>query len=104
MQQNKAIASLQKHMSSEHPQIRLVLIASLLFAWVESFHDNLDTAAKQIYSGLAILKCCQNEGKKNRKVKEELAAIDPDLRNAIGRFELQLRSYLVMTRCSITPR
>jgi hypothetical protein len=96
MQQNKAIASLQKHMSSEHPQIRLVLIASLLFAWVESFHDNLDTAAKQIYSGLAILKCCQNEGKKNRKVKEELAAIDPDLRNAIGRFELQLRSYLVM--------
>jgi hypothetical protein len=96
MQQNKAIASLRNHMSSEHPQIRLVLIASLLFAWVESFHDNLDTAAKQIYSGLAILKCCQKEGERNRKIKEELAAIDPDLRNAIGRFELQLRSYLVM--------
>jgi hypothetical protein len=96
IQQNKAIASLRKHMSSEHPQIRLVLIASLLFAWVESFHDSLDTAAKQIFSGLAILKCWQKEGKRKRKSKEDLAAIDPDLRNAFGRFELQLRSYLAM--------
>lgn len=96
IQQNKAIVSLKKHMSSDYPQIRLVLIASLLFAWVESFHDSLDTAAKQICSGLAILKWWQKEGKKKRKAKEDLAAIDPELRNAFGRFELQLRSYLAM--------
>ncbi|KAH6672630.1 hypothetical protein B0J14DRAFT_564248 [Halenospora varia] len=94
VQQNKAIASLQKHMSSKNPQIRLILIASFLFACVESFHDNLNTAARQIYSGLAILKYWQEERKKNRK--EDLAAIDSDVRDALGRFELQVRSYLAM--------
>ncbi|KAL5330289.1 hypothetical protein ACEPPN_003815 [Leptodophora sp. 'Broadleaf-Isolate-01'] len=104
IQQNKAIASLQNHMSSEHPQIRLVLIASLLFAWVESFHNNLDTAAKQICSGLAILKWWQKEGRRKRKTKEDLASIDPDLRNAFSRFELQLRSYLAMNPLFHDPR
>lgn len=94
VQQNKAISSLQKHMTLENPQSRLILIACLLFACVESFHDNLNTTARQVTSGLALLKYWRNE--ENKKRKEDLAVFDNEVRNALARFELQIRSYLIL--------
>jgi hypothetical protein len=93
--QSKAIVSLRKTLSNGPPNMRLALIASLLFGCFESFQGNWETAIQQIYSGQNILKCLQ--GGKSGKVAESLSTIEPELGLTLRRLKLQTLSFLAMS-------
>jgi hypothetical protein len=51
----KGIAGLRKLLWTQRCDLRIKLIACVLFACFESFHANIDGARKQIFAGLAML-------------------------------------------------
>ena len=93
VQQSKAIKLLREALSDGRPQMRLALVASLLFGCFESFYGNWKTATQQIYSGINILKSLQKD-KRER-------AIDLELGLTLGRLKMQIISFLAMSpRCA----
>ena len=95
VQHSKAIGSFRNSLSGEQPQVRLALMASLLFGCFESFHGNWESAWQQAYSGLNIL----GQWRKNKLQGQpswRIAPIDAELGVALIRLQLQLESYLVM--------
>lgn len=95
LHQRQAINSLRIALSDEHPQLRLALVASLLFGCFESFHGNWETATQQIYSGLSILKQL-----KSNKTMEEGATLanteDLEIGLTLDRLKLQILSFLAV--------
>ncbi|PMD17244.1 hypothetical protein NA56DRAFT_692149 [Hyaloscypha hepaticicola] len=94
VKQSQAISSLRKTLSSGQPQMRLALIASLLFSCFESFHGDWETATQQVYSGLNILKRMSED--ERRPATNDLANIDLEVGLILRRLELQILSYLAM--------
>jgi hypothetical protein len=91
--QSQAISSLRKTLSSGQPQMRLALVASLLFSCFESFHGDWETATRQVYSGLNILKRMSDE---RQHATNDLADIDLEVGLTLRRLELQILSFLAM--------
>lgn len=102
VQQSKAISFFRKSLSGGRPQVRLALMASLLFGSFESFHGNLETASRQIYSGLNILGQWQ-KNKVNRQSSQGVAIVDPELGVALSRLQLQFESFLAMNPMNDNP-
>ena len=94
VKQSQAISSLRKTLSSGQPQMRLALVASLLFSCFESFHGDWETATQQVYSGLNILKRLSEE--ESRHATNDLADIDLEVGLTLRRLELQILSFLAM--------
>jgi len=94
VKQSQAISSLRKTLSSAQPQMRLALVASLLFSCFESFHGNWETATQQVYSGLNILKRLSEDEKQH--TTNSLADIDLEVGLTLRRLELQILSFLAM--------
>lgn len=97
VQQSKAISSFRKSLSEGRPlrtQVRLALMASLLFGSFESFHGNSETASQQISSGLNILG--QLEKHKVNRTNQNITFVDPELGLSLSRLQLQMESFLAM--------
>jgi hypothetical protein len=94
VQQSQAISSLRQTLSSGRPQMRLALVASLLFSCFESFHGDWETATQQIYSGLNILKHL-SEAERGHATSG-LADIDLEVGLTLRRLSLQILSFLAM--------
>lgn len=94
VQQSLAISSLRKTLSSGQPQMRLALVASLLFSCFESFQGYWETASQQIYSGLNILKHLSED--ERRRAHNDLADIDFEVGLTLRRLKLQILSFLAM--------
>ncbi|KAM5527854.1 C6 zinc finger domain protein [Fusarium oxysporum f. sp. phaseoli] len=92
VQQRQAIRSLRKDLSSPRPQMRLALVASLLFSCFESFHGDWETATQQVYNGFNILKRLGED--ETRHATNSLTDIDLDVGLTLGRLELQILSFL----------
>ncbi|KAF5568041.1 dihydrolipoyl dehydrogenase [Fusarium phyllophilum] len=95
VQQRQAIISLRNDLSSGQPQMRLALVASLLFSCFESFHGDWETATQQVYNGFNILKRLSEDGR--QQATDSLADIDLDVGLTLRRLELQILSFLAMT-------
>ena len=94
VKQNQAIRSLRKTLSSGQPQMRLALVASLLFPCFESLHGNWETATQQVYSGLNIFKGLSED--ERRHATNGLTDIDLEVGLTLRRLELQILSFLAM--------
>ncbi|CZR56130.1 uncharacterized protein PAC_06018 [Phialocephala subalpina] len=94
VKQSQAISSLRKTLSSGQPQMRLALVASLLFSCFESFHGDWETATQQVYSGLNILKRLSEDERQH--ATNGLADIDLEVGLTLRRLELQILSFLAM--------
>lgn len=94
VKQSQAISSLRKTLSSGQPQMRLALVASLLFSCFESFHGDWETATHQVYSGLKILKRMSED--ERRHATNGLTDIDLEVGLTLRRLELQILSFLAM--------
>lgn len=94
VKQSQAISSLRQTLTSGQPQMRLALVASLLFSCFESFHGDWETATRQVYSGLNILKCLSEDDKQH--ATNGLADIDIEVGLTLHRLELQILSFLAM--------
>ncbi|KAH6662065.1 hypothetical protein B0J14DRAFT_571251 [Halenospora varia] len=94
VQQSQAISSLRKTLSNGRPQMRLALVASLLFSCFESFHGDWETATQQIYSGLNILKHLSED--ERRHATNGLTDIDLEVGLTLRRLKLQILSFLAM--------
>ncbi|EED23224.1 mercuric reductase, putative [Talaromyces stipitatus ATCC 10500] len=94
VQQSQAINSLRRDLSSGRPQMRLALVASLLFSCFESFHGDWETASQQIYSGLNILKHLSED--ERRHATNGLADMDFEVGLTLRRLKLQILSFLAM--------
>ncbi len=94
VKQSQAISSMRKTLSSGQPQMRLALVASLLFSCFESFHGDWETATQQVYSGLNILKRLSED--ERRDVTNGLDDIDHEVGLTLRRLELQILSFLAM--------
>lgn len=94
VKQSQAISLLRKTLSSGKPQMRLALVASLLFSCFESFHGDWETATQQVYSGLNILKCLSDDDR--RHATNGLADIDLEVGLILRRLKLQILSFLAM--------
>jgi hypothetical protein len=94
VKQSQAISSLRKTLSSRQPQMRLALVASLLFSCFESFHGDWETATQQVYSGLNILKYLSENEK--RHPTNSLSDIDLEVDLILRRLGLQIFSFLAM--------
>ena len=100
VQYSKAVRSLRQSLAGEGARIRLALIASVLFACFESFYGDWETAAQQIYGGLNFLR--QSQGASNVKTSkrritaQNLAAIEPEVSQALELLNAQLMSFLAM--------
>ncbi|KAF5231672.1 hypothetical protein FANTH_13340 [Fusarium anthophilum] len=101
VQQRQAIRSLRNDLSSGQPQMRLALVASLLFSCFESFHGDWETATQQVYNGFNILKRLSED--ERRQATNSLADIDLDVGLTLRRLELQILSFLAMTPTSEHP-
>jgi hypothetical protein len=102
VQHSKAIASFRESLSNHQPRVRLAVMASLLFGCFESFHGSWETAAHQLNSGLSLL----GHWERNRLLGKQiptLVAIDPEIRTALVRLQLQLESYLAMYPMTVQP-
>ncbi|KAE9372698.1 hypothetical protein N431DRAFT_409002 [Stipitochalara longipes BDJ] len=102
VQHSKAIGCFRKSLSKEQPQVRLALLASLLFGCFESFHGNWETASQQIHSGLNILGQWERSKLKGKPTRS-IIAIDSELGVALTRLQLQLESYLAMNPMNEYP-
>ncbi|KUJ23578.1 uncharacterized protein LY89DRAFT_680308 [Mollisia scopiformis] len=91
---SEAISSLRKALSSGKPQMRLALIASLLFSCFESFHGNWETATQQVYSGLNILKHLSEDERQH--ATDSLNDIYLEVGLTLRRLEMQILSFLAM--------
>lgn len=99
VQQSKAIKLLREALSDGRPQMRLALVASLLFGCFESFHGSWETATQQIYSGINILKSLQED--ERERATAGLPTIDLELGLTLGRLKMQIISFLAMSpRCA----
>lgn len=94
VQHSKAIRSLRQTLSDGHPQNRLAIMSSLLLGSFESLHGNWETAMRQVYGGLNILKYLQED--RTRNGTQHLAIVDPEIRPTLRRLKLQLLSFLAM--------
>jgi hypothetical protein len=94
VKQSQAITSLRKTLSSGNSQLRLALVASLLFSCFESFHGDWETATQQVYSGLRILKRLGES--ERRHTANNLADVDLEVGLTLRRLELQILSFLAM--------
>ncbi|KAF5988652.1 putative mercuric reductase [Fusarium bulbicola] len=101
VQQRQAIGSLRNDLSSGQPQMRLALVASLLFSCFESFHGDWETATQQLYNGFNMLKRLSKD--ERRQATNSLAGIDLDVGLTLRRLELQILSFLAMTPTSEHP-
>ncbi|TVY84460.1 hypothetical protein LSUE1_G001284 [Lachnellula suecica] len=101
LKQSKAISSLRQTLSCRKPQLRLALVASLLFSCFESFHGDWQTATQQIYSGFSILKNL-TEGK-GQHVKNDLIDIDLEVSRILHNLELQILAFFAMNPMSDHP-
>ncbi|KAF5649668.1 dihydrolipoyl dehydrogenase [Fusarium sp. NRRL 52700] len=95
VQQRQAIISLRNDMSSGQPQMRIALVASLLFSCFESFHGDWETATQQVYNGFNILKRLSED--ERQEATNSLADIELDVGLTLRRLELQILSFLAMT-------
>lgn len=94
VQQSQAISSLRKTLSSRRNQMRLALVASLLFSCFESFQGDWETARQQIYGGLNILKHLSEDQRQN--ASNCLADTDLEVGLTLRRLKLQILSFLAM--------
>ncbi|TAQ84490.1 hypothetical protein B7494_g7181 [Chlorociboria aeruginascens] len=94
VKQSQAISLLRKTLSSGQPQMSLALVASLLFSCFESFHGDWETATRQVYSGLKILKYRIEYERRHATIG--LADIDIEVGLTLRRLELQILSFLAM--------
>ena len=96
--QSRAISSLRQSLSGsgQPPELRLALVASLLFSCFESFHGDWETASGQIYSGLNILKHLR-EIEVSQHAANGIADIDFEVGLTLRRLKLQILSFLAMT-------
>ncbi len=94
VEQSQAISSLRNTLSTGKPQLRLALVASLLFSCFESFHGDWETATQQVYSGFNILKCLRKD--KSQDATNDLGDIDLEVGLTLRRLELQILSFLAM--------
>ncbi|EWG54909.1 hypothetical protein FVEG_13003 [Fusarium verticillioides 7600] len=101
VQQRQAIVSLRNDLSGGQPQMRLALVASLLFSCFESFHGDWETATQQVYNGFNILKRLGEDEK--REATNSLTGIELDVGLTLRRLELQILSFLAMTPTSEHP-
>lgn len=95
VQQRQAIRSLRNDLSSGQPQMRLALVASLLFSCFESFHGDWETATQQVYNGFNILKRLSED--ETRHATNSLIDIDLDVGLTLRRLDLQILSFLAMS-------
>ncbi|KAH8802540.1 hypothetical protein F5884DRAFT_802293 [Xylogone sp. PMI_703] len=94
VQQGQAISSLREALSSGQSEMRLALIASLLFSCFESFHGDWETATQQIYSGLNILKHLSED--KRRQATTGSSDTDFEVGLVLDRLKLQILSFLAV--------
>lgn len=92
--QSQAINSLRKTLSNGKPQLRLILIASLLFSCFEGLHGDWQTATQQVYSGLQILNRW-NESHRDH-TDDGLAEVALEVRLIFRRLEMQILAFLAM--------
>ena len=92
VKQSQAISSLRKTLSSGQPQMRLALVASLLFSCFESFHGDWETATQQAHSGFNILKRLSED--KRQHATNDLTDIELEVGLTLRRLELQILSFL----------
>ncbi|KAF5594066.1 mercuric reductase [Fusarium pseudoanthophilum] len=95
VQQRQAIVSLRNDLSSGQPQMRLALVASLLFSCFESFNGDWETATQQVYNGFNILKRLREDEK--REATNGLTGMELVVGLTLRRLELQILSFLAMT-------
>ncbi|KAE9365053.1 hypothetical protein N431DRAFT_549382 [Stipitochalara longipes BDJ] len=103
VQQSKAIGSFRKGFSEveEYRQVRLALLASMLFGCFESFYGNWKAAAQQISSGLRLFE--QWERTRRSKPASRGEAIDPQLGVTLARLDLQMECYLALHPMNDNP-
>lgn len=83
---------------SGNQNVRLPLIASLLFGCFESFYGNWETATQQFASSRNLLNTYETgtEGRKRAKSPQIPSLIDPEIAPALDRLEVQKLSFLVV--------
>ena len=100
VQYSKAVRSLRQDLAGEGARVRLALIASVLFACFESFYGSWKTAAQQIYGGLNFLRqsraASNVKTSKRRITAQNLAAIEPEVSQALELLNSQLMSFLAV--------
>jgi len=103
VQQSKAISSFRKGFSEveEYHQVRLALLASMLFGSFESFYGNWEAASLQISSGIRLLR--QWETTQKKKGMPARGIIDPQLGATLTRLDLQMESYLALHPMNDNP-
>lgn len=95
VQQSQAISSLRKALSSRRNQMRLALVASLLFSCFESFQGDWETARQHIYGGLSILKHLSEDHRHN--ASNCLTDTNLEVGLTLHRLKLQILSFLAMS-------
>ncbi|KAH8753423.1 hypothetical protein BGZ57DRAFT_911998 [Hyaloscypha finlandica] len=103
VQHSKAIGFFRKSLSEECRQVRLALLASMLFGCFESFHGNWETASLQISSGLRLLRQWERTQRSKGKPTSAREAIDPQLGGTLARLDLQMESYLALHPMNDNP-
>jgi hypothetical protein len=96
VQHSKAIASFRKSLAEDYRQVRLALLASMLFGCFESFYGNWEAASMQISSGLRFLRQWERNQRSKGKPATPREAIDPQLGGTLARLDLQMESYLAL--------
>ncbi|KAN0089103.1 hypothetical protein V8E51_019363 [Hyaloscypha variabilis] len=105
VQQSKAIGSFRKGFSEveEYRQVRLALLASMLFGCFESFYGNWEAASLQISSGLRLVGQWRNALRSKGMPISAREAIDPQLGVTLARLDLQIESYLALHPMNDNP-
>jgi hypothetical protein len=103
VQHSKAISSFCKSLSEEYRQVRLALLASMLFGCFESFYGNWKTASLQISSGLHLLRDWERARRSKGKPTSAREAIDPELGATLARLDLQMETYLALHPMNDNP-
>jgi hypothetical protein len=103
VQHSKAIGSFRRSLSEEYRQVRLSLMASMLFGCFESFYGNWETASLQISSGLRLLRQWERARRSKGKPASAREAIDPQLGATLARLDLQMESYLALHPMNDNP-